>query len=116
MGGEYRSIHFRTSALGQGSRTALPIVGRFFGSAISDDRFARYRKRFMPPTQHIDEKLWDCAATYDVPAEGISGIPIQPIEGISIQSADAMPIEKPAMSEPSNLPPPIDIEIMPVEE
>ena len=29
VGGEYRSIHFRTGALGQGSRTALPICGYF---------------------------------------------------------------------------------------
>ncbi|MBF1436786.1 MAG: penicillin-binding protein, partial [Prevotella micans] len=27
VGGEYRSIHFRTGALGQGSKTALPICG-----------------------------------------------------------------------------------------
>lgn len=29
VGGEYRAIHFRTGALGQGSKTALPICGRF---------------------------------------------------------------------------------------
>ena len=27
VGGEYRCIHFRTGALGQGSKTALPICG-----------------------------------------------------------------------------------------
>ncbi len=34
VGGEYRCLHFRTGALGQGSRTALPICGYFLQSAI----------------------------------------------------------------------------------
>ena len=36
VGGEYRSIHFRTSALGQGSRLALPICGEFFKRVFAD--------------------------------------------------------------------------------
>ena len=36
VGGEYRSIHFRTGALGQGSRTALPICGYFLQSVLGD--------------------------------------------------------------------------------
>ena len=36
VGGEYRSIHFRTGALGQGSRTALPICGYFLQSVFRD--------------------------------------------------------------------------------
>ena len=36
VGGEYRSIHFRTAALGQGSRTALPICGEFFKRVFAD--------------------------------------------------------------------------------
>ena len=39
VGGEYRSIHFRTGALGQGSRTALPICGYFFESVLGDPAF-----------------------------------------------------------------------------
>lgn len=36
VGGEYRSIHFRTGALGQGSRTALPICGYFIQALMKD--------------------------------------------------------------------------------
>lgn len=36
VGGEYRQIHFRTGALGQGSRTALPIVGRFLRKVLDN--------------------------------------------------------------------------------
>ena len=50
VGGEYRSIHFRTGALGQGSRTALPIVGQFLHYVMSDPAFKKYHGRFRKPT------------------------------------------------------------------
>lgn len=50
VGGEYRSIHFRTGALGQGSRTALPIVGQFLHYIMSDPAFKKYHGRFRKPT------------------------------------------------------------------
>ena len=50
VGGEYRSIHFRTGALGQGSRTALPIVGQFLHYVMSDPTFKKYHGRFRKPT------------------------------------------------------------------
>ena len=46
VGGEYRSIHFRTGALGQGSRTALPICGYFFESVLGDPAFKHYHSKF----------------------------------------------------------------------
>ena len=46
VGGEYRSIHFRTGALGQGSRTALPICGYFYESVLGDPAFKHYHGRF----------------------------------------------------------------------
>ncbi|HEY9551087.1 MAG TPA: transglycosylase domain-containing protein, partial [Prevotella sp.] len=42
VGGEYRSIHFRTGALGQGSRTALPICGYFLDAVLKDPAFKQY--------------------------------------------------------------------------
>lgn len=50
VGGEYRSIHFRTGALGQGSRTALPICGAFFEKVLGDPAFKRYHGKFGPST------------------------------------------------------------------
>ena len=46
VGGEYRAIHFRTGALGQGSRTALPVCGRFLQAVMDDARFQHYHARF----------------------------------------------------------------------
>lgn len=53
VGGEYRSIHFRTGALGQGSRTALPIYGNFISTLLRDPRFAHYIATFPPAKEEI---------------------------------------------------------------
>lgn len=66
VGGEYRSIHFRTGELGQGSRTALPIFGNFIERAFEDQRFQRYRKKF-PPAKGLDASLWNCSNYYVLP-------------------------------------------------
>lgn len=47
VGGEYRSIHFRTGELGQGNRTALPIFGAFMEKLMKDPEFKeRYQGKF----------------------------------------------------------------------
>ncbi len=61
VGGEYRCIHFRTGALGQGSRTALPICGYFLKSVLADPHFKQYRTKFGKPKEAIDP------AEYNVP-------------------------------------------------
>ena len=49
VGGEYRCIHFRTGALGQGSKTALPICGDFLEQVLGDPAFKMYRAKFDKP-------------------------------------------------------------------
>lgn len=46
VGGEYRSIHFRTGELGEGCRTALPVGGDFINQVLGNPEFARYRAKF----------------------------------------------------------------------
>lgn len=53
VGGEHRSVHFRTGALGQGSRTALPIFGYFMEKVLADKSLSDYRGRFPKPKQAI---------------------------------------------------------------
>jgi putative penicillin-binding protein 1A len=50
VGGEYRQIHFRSGALGQGSKTALPIFGLFMKKVLSDASLApKYLARYRIP-------------------------------------------------------------------
>jgi penicillin-binding protein 1A len=66
VGGEYRSIHFRTGALGQGSRTALPICGYFLQSVLSDPAFKKYHGKFAAARDGISASLYNCQGYYQV--------------------------------------------------
>lgn len=46
VGGEYRSIHFRTGELGQGNKTALPVCGHFMNLVFEDERFSKYHAKY----------------------------------------------------------------------
>lgn len=62
VGGEYRSIHFRTGALGQGSRTALPIFGYFMEAVMKNPQLRqKYGHRFGPAKEDISSDLYNCS-------------------------------------------------------
>ncbi|MGN0068647.1 MAG: transglycosylase domain-containing protein [Prevotella sp.] len=65
VGGEYRSIHFRTGALGQGSRTALPICGYFLDAVLKDPAFKKYHGKFGKPKDNdISYGMYNCDSYY----------------------------------------------------
>ena len=65
VGGEYRSIHFRTGALGQGSKTALPICGEFIMRLYADARYhEKYKGKWpAPDSDEIDVSMYQCATS-----------------------------------------------------
>ena len=93
VGGEYRSIHFRTGQLGQGSRTALPIFGWFIQSVLKDSRFSRYYRKFeAPKDEELDPKDWTCVGSYYRPPQA---------EGDSLEVAEeGIEEDKPLTEEP----------------
>ena len=63
VGGEYRCIHFRTGALGQGSRTALPVCGYFLQALFKDPAFQKYHGKFdKPKDEDITRDMYICAS------------------------------------------------------
>ena len=61
VGGEYRCIHFRNGTYGQGSRTALPIFGRFMEYVLNDPQLKKiYRGRFDVADSEKIQKKYDC--------------------------------------------------------
>lgn len=72
VGGEYRSIHFRTGALGQGSRTALPIFGYFVQSLLKDPAFRKYKKKFAPAPADIPYDTYNCPSYITYPSDSDS--------------------------------------------
>lgn len=69
VGGEYRSIHFRTGALGQGSRTALPICGYFIQALMRDPAFTKYHGKFKKPDSSDDISFDSYNCSSYVPAK-----------------------------------------------
>ena len=54
VGGEDRSIHFRTIALGQGGRMAMPAWGLFMQKVYNDQTLVDYRKGpFIKPDNYV---------------------------------------------------------------
>lgn len=66
VGGEYRSIHFRTGALGQGSRTALPVFGYFLQKVIDDPdpRYKKYHAKFPKAKEELPKIEYHYERTY----------------------------------------------------
>ena len=63
VGGEYRCIHFRTGALGQGSRMALPVCGYFLQALFKDPAFKEYHGKFdKPKDADITRDMYECAS------------------------------------------------------
>jgi len=60
VGGEHRSVHFRTGELGQGSRTALPIFGSFMEKVLKDESLKQYRGKFPVKPKEKISKNYSC--------------------------------------------------------
>jgi penicillin-binding protein 1A len=69
VGGDDRSIHFRTGALGEGSKTALPIFKRFMIKVVKDPMLAQYRPEpFEKLDRRVVKKDFDCSnGSYALP-------------------------------------------------
>lgn len=59
VGGEHRSIHFRTGQLGEGAKTALPIFGRFMEKVYADKSIGIKMGYFPKPSVKIS-KRYNC--------------------------------------------------------
>lgn len=70
VGGEHRSIHFKTGAFGQGSRTALPIFGYFMEKVLADNSLMQYRAKFPAPKKTISRN-YQCQSVYRVHNDSI---------------------------------------------
>ena len=68
VGGEYRCIHFRTSALGQGSRTALPVFGYFMDKVLADKNFPQYHGKYPVAKEDIPRNTYIGTSVYVAPA------------------------------------------------
>jgi len=59
VGNDDRSIHFKSSHIGEGLRTALPVYGKFMEKVLKDESLKQYRQKFPKPTIKIS-KNYSC--------------------------------------------------------
>ncbi|AUD03527.1 penicillin-binding protein 1A [Spirosoma pollinicola] len=64
VGGDDRSIHFRSTDLGEGAKTALPLVGRFLEKVYHDSRFKNLQGPF-PKADGITKEYLNCGYSGD---------------------------------------------------
>ncbi len=55
VGNDDRAIHFKTSHVGEGLRTALPVYGIFMAKVLKDENLKEYRQKFLKPTIKISK-------------------------------------------------------------
>ncbi|PSR54845.1 transglycosylase [Adhaeribacter arboris] len=67
VGGEDRSIHFRTSSTGEGSKTALPIYGLFMEKLYKEKELGYKMGRFPKPTVKIRKDYYCPTPRYSAP-------------------------------------------------
>jgi penicillin-binding protein 1A len=64
VGASERSIHFRTSALGEGARTALPIFAKYIEHCFNDPKCSFKPSKFPMPFTKITKK-YNCPTPWE---------------------------------------------------
>ncbi len=62
-GNDNMAIHFKSSHMGEGIRTAQPVYGKFMEKVLKDPSLSFYRQKFKKPTVKI-EKDYSCQTPY----------------------------------------------------
>ncbi|EHG21604.1 hypothetical protein HMPREF9332_01711 [Alloprevotella rava F0323] len=105
VGAEDRCIHFRTGALGQGSRTALPIVGLFIQKVLADAELGqKYRQRYAPTPEVVDPATYGGDFNFSAPSDNLAdSLSSHQSDSLDSSADDLMggggePLEEPAVT------------------
>ncbi len=96
VGGDDRSIHFRSTDLGEGAKTALPIVGRFLEKVYADRAFKDLQRPFPKPGIEVTKEYMNCTygdgqgRAYEPDSLGVNGS-----SGDSLLSPTPTPVIEP---------------------
>lgn len=86
VGGEHRSIHFRTGELGQGSRTALPIFAYFMEGVLKDKTLKQYRGLFPTQPKEKINKTYGCNGDYRPAPRDTDSIAVNLLDSIALDT------------------------------
>jgi penicillin-binding protein 1A len=102
VGGEHRSIHFRTGALGEGSKTAMPVFGYFMEKVLADPGLVQYRAKFpeakeeitvpytcQTPNIQVADSTSSDSLLIQSPAEGLDDMDLENnVEELKVEAGD----------------------------
>lgn len=77
VGAELPQVHFRTTSLGQGASSALPIWGRFMRKVNNDSRLAKWRGGAFTPLPDTVAAMMSCPLY----------LPEMPVDGFMVQDS-----------------------------
>ena len=102
MGGEYRCIHFRTGALGQGSRTALPILRLLpaVGAGRPGIRKVSHQVR-QTEGRDITSAMYNCQSYYMREKNDSTNTDSIHVEEEIVLDENGAPIERHSATEPT---------------
>ena len=89
VGNDERSIHFKTSATGEGSHTALPIFGRYMEALYHDEKSGYTYQPFPKPTVKI-ERNYNCPSPKIVAPAPADSLTIE-MDSLSVLPVDSLP-------------------------
>ncbi len=85
VGGEHRSVHFRTGHLGEGSKNALPIFGMFMEKVLADETFAKYKAKFPTKPKEEITRSYGCHSYFppdSVASDSVTNTSEEEIDGM----------------------------------
>lgn len=88
VGGEYRSVHFRTTRNGQGSHTALPVYAYFMEKVLKDPELSsKYRGKILDKPVTPIERGWNCRTVLPEDTIETDSVEKVTVESVSLEGA-----------------------------
>lgn len=93
VGGEHRSIHFRSGELGEGSRTALPIFALFMEKVLKDKSLQYYQGKFPTKPKEKIAKSYSCHTYIPKDTSLVDSTALIGIDSLQLEQPVEVPVE-----------------------
>lgn len=93
VGGEHRSIHFRSGELGEGSRTALPIFALFMEKVLKDKNLKHYQGKFPTKPKEKIAKSYSCHTFIPKDTSLVDSTALHGLDSLQLQQSVETPID-----------------------
>jgi penicillin-binding protein 1A len=93
VGGEHRSIHFRSGELGEGGRTALPIFALFMEKVLKDKSLQHYQGKFPTKPKEKIAKSYSCHTYIPKDTSLVDSTALIGIDSLQLEQPVEVPVE-----------------------